>query len=413
MKKKTQRIIVIILAVALLLTILVPALTTLAGADVTEDDIANIKGELSDIVSLKNKVQKELNAVRGDLTKAKEQITWIQAQISLTEQEIDVSQRLLEQYDLQIQHKVDEINGLEEQEAQQYEEFYSHVRWLEETGSVSYLSILFQASSFSELLDYAMLIADIMEYSNRIIEDLEATQKELREAHADLELSREEQAMAQKNLEEQKAALMDSRAEAEKLYAEIKDTESDLAAEAKKLADTEKEIEAELKKAQEQYAAQIAALKKNNGEWYWPLPGIYYISSVFGYRIHPITGKPHNHGGTDIPAAGGTKIYAAQDGVVTTVSKNKKSSYGWYCIITHANGRATLYAHMRSKAVVKEGQNISKGDLVGYVGTTGSSTGNHLHFELRINGEKSNVLLLYPGLPYTGPWVSTIKKMFK
>ena len=277
---------------------------------------------------------------------------------------------------------------------------------------MSYLSILFKASSFSELLDYAMLIADIMEYSNRIIKDLEATQAELREAHADLELSREEQAMAQKNLETQKASLEESRAEAEKLYDEIKDTESELAAEAKKLAETEKEIEQELKKAQEQYAAQIAALQASN-EWYWPLPGIYYISSVFGGRYHPITGKWHNHGGTDIPAAGGTKIYAAQDGVVTTVSKNKNSSYGWYCIITHANGRATLYAHMRSKAVVKEGQTISKGALVGYVGTTGSSTGNHLHFELRINGEKSNVLLLYPDLPYTGPWVSTIKKMFK
>ena len=412
MKKKTQRILVIVLAAALLLTILVPALTVLAGAEVTEDDIADIKGELSDIVNLKNQVQKELNAVRGDLTKAKEQITWIQAQITLTEQEIDVSQRLLEQYDLQIQHKVEEINGLEEDEARQYEEFYEHVRWLEETGSVSYLSILFKASSFSELLDYAMLIADIMEYSNRIIKDLEATQAELREAHADLELSREEQAMAQKNLETQKATLEESRAEAEKLYDEIKDTESELAAEAKKLAETEKEIERELKKAEEQYAAQIAALKASN-EWYWPLPGIYYISSVFGGRYHPITGKWHNHGGTDIPAAGGTKIYAAQDGVVTTVSKNKNSSYGWYCIITHANGRATLYAHMRSKAVVKEGQTVSKGALVGYVGTTGSSTGNHLHFELRINGEKSNVLLLYPDLPYTGPWVSTIKKMFK
>ena len=271
---------------------------------------------------------------------------------------------------------------------------------------------MFKASSFSELLDYVVLIADIMEYSNRIIKDLEATQAELREVREDLELSREEQAMAQKNLQEQKASLEQTRLEAESLYEEIKDTESELAAEAKKLAETEKEVAAELKKAEELYAAQIAALKASK-EWYWPLPGIYYISSVFGGRYHPITGKWHNHGGTDIPAAGGTKIYAAQDGVVTTVSKNKNSSYGWYCIITHANGRATLYAHMRSKAVVKEGQTVSKGDLVGYVGTTGSSTGNHLHFELRINGEKSNVLLLYPNLPYTGPWVSEIKKMFK
>lgn len=412
MKKKTQRIIVILLAVALLLSVLFPALTILAGADVTEDDIASIRGELSEITALRNQVQRELAATRGDLSKAKEQVTWIQAQITLAEQEIDISRRLLEQYDLEIQGKEEEIAALEEQEAQQYQEFYSHVRWLEETGSVSYLSILFQASSFSEMLDYAMLIADIMEYSNRIISNLEATQAELSEVRADLQLSREEQAMAQKNLEEQRVSLEASKAEAQLIYEEIKDTEAELAAEAKQLAEDEKEIQAELKKAEELYAAQIAALR-NSKEWYWPLPGIYYISSVFGGRYHPVTGKWHNHGGTDIPAAGGTKIYAAQDGVVTTVSKNKNSSYGWYCIITHANGRATLYAHMRSKAVVKEGQNISKGDLVGYVGTTGSSTGNHLHFELRINGEKSNVLLLYPDLPYTGPWVSEIKKMFK
>lgn len=412
MKKKTQRIIVILLAVALLLTILLPTLTMLASADVTEDDIADIKSELSEITALKNQVQKELAAARGDLSKAKEQVTWIQAQISLTEQEISVSQRLLEQYDQAIQAKEDEIADLEEQEAQQYQEFYSHVRWLEETGSVSYLSILFRASSFSEMLDYAMLIADIMEYSNRIITNLETTQAELSEVRADLQQSREEQDAVQQTLEAQRASLEESRAEAQVIYEEIKDTEAELAAEARQLEADEKEIQAELKKAEQLYAAQIAALKNSN-EWYWPLPGIYYISSVFGGRYHPITGVWHNHGGTDIPAASGTKIYAAQDGIVTTVSTNKNSSYGWYCIITHANGRATLYAHMKSKAVLKEGQSVSKGDLVGYVGTTGSSTGNHLHFELRINGEKSNVLLLYPELPYTGPWVSVIKKMFK
>ena len=150
MKKRTQRIIVILVAAALMLSVLLPVLSSLAGA-ITQDDINDIKGELSEITEQKKKVQQELNALRGDMSRAKEQVELIQGQIILTEQEISVSQRLLDQYDLDIQDKEEEIAALEEQEREQYAQFCSHVRWMEETGSVSYLSILFQAGSFSEL----------------------------------------------------------------------------------------------------------------------------------------------------------------------------------------------------------------------------------------------------------------------
>jgi len=410
MKKKSQRILVIVLAVALLLSVLFPALAILADATVSKDDINNLKNEIEEIQDLKKKVEQQLKELRGDMSKAQEQVDLIQGQIILTEQGIAFSQDLLDQFDTQIAIKEEEIDQLEQQEAEQYAQFCSHVRWLEETGSVSYLSILFQAGSFSELLDYAMLIADIMDYSNSIIDDLETTQNALSEVKDALESDRAQQAQAHEELQNQRAELAARMQEAQALYDEIAGYAAEISAKAKQLAADEAAMTKELKAAEQQYAAQIAALQ-NTGEWYWPLPGIYYISSIFGGRYSPINGRWESHTGTDIPAARGTEIHAAQGGVVTVSKWNV--SYGWYCMISHGNGKTTLYAHMMQAPTAKEGQTVKKGQVIGYVGSTGDSTGNHLHFELRINGERSNVLKLYPNLPYTGPYVNEIKKQLK
>ena len=410
MKKTTMRVVVILLAIALLLGIMLPLLSSLAMASgqITQGDIDEIKGELADITAEKKKVNAQLAEARKALSKAKDAVALIQSQIVLTEQQITTSQRLLDRYDLAVQAKEEEIADLEAQEAKQYEEFYAQVRWLEETGTVSYLSIFFEASSFAEMLDYATLITDIMDYSDRIITRLEQTQHQLSIYRAELTEARTEQAAVQEELESQMAELETQKAEADKLYAQIADKEADLAAEARQLAKDEAEMSNALKAAEKKYAEQIAALK-NNGEWYWPLPGIYKLSSLFGARKDPFTGKASNHTGTDIPAASGTKIYSAQGGVVTTVGKNKKHSYGYYVIISHGNGISTLYAHMKSVAPVKEGETVKKGQLIGYVGSTGRSTGPHLHFEFRVNGIRADALKYYPNLTFTSPGGGKIK----
>lgn len=410
MKKKTQRIIVIVLAAVLLLSLVASALAVIAYADVTKQDIQNIKDDLSDIQAQKKEVQEKLASIRSDLSKAKEQVELIQGQVVLTEEEINASQALLDQYDLQIAQKEADIQRLEEQEEAQYQEFYRQVRWMEETGGTSYLSILFEASSFSQMLDYAMFITDIMDYSNRIIDQLNATQAQLAAARDDLAADRADQAEVQQELENKKLELEDQRAQAQTLLSQIAASESEYAAEAKELADSEAKINKELKDAEAKYAAQLAALAAQNnvnmtsGDWYWPLPGRYKISSLFGNRADPFTGKRDNHTGTDIPAPGGTPIYAAKDGVVTTVNQNRyASSYGYYCIISHGSGYATLYAHQNQVPIVREGQTVQKGQIIGYVGSTGRSTGNHLHFELRVNGVRNDVLRLYPGMTFTSP----------
>lgn len=421
MNKKTQRIIVIVVAAALLLTVLVPVLSVLAYGTVTKSDIQGIKDELSDIKEQKKEAEARLAAIRNDLSKAKEQMELIQGQVVLTESQINASQQLLDQYDGDIAAKEAEIAELEVQEQEQLEEFYRQTRWMEETGSVSYLSILFQASSFSELLDYADLITNIMEYSNRIIDRLENTQRQIGEARDEVQAARNEEAAVKEELEGQKAELEAKRAEQDKLLKQIAASESEAAEEAKKLAESEARINKELKDAERKYAQQLAELERQNqqnnnninmtsGNWYWPLPGRYKLSSLFGSRIDPINGRPSNHTGTDIPAPSGTPIYAAQGGVVTTVNRNKNSSsYGYYCIISHGNGYATLYAHQCQVPPVTEGQTVSKGQVIGYVGTTGRSTGNHLHFEVRVNGVRGDVLRLYPGMTFTSPAGGTLQ----
>ena len=412
MNKKTQRIIVIVVAAALLLSVMVPILSVFARASVTKNDIQNIKDELSDIQAQKKDAEAKLKAIRNDLSKAKEQVELIQNQVLLTEQEINASQAMLDEYDGQIADKEAEIAALEAQEAAQMEEFYQQVRWLEETGGVNYLSILFEANSFADMLNYTMLIGDIMDYSDRIIQDLQATQRQLNMAREALQTDRDAQALVQQELEAKKDELEQKRAEAQQLLNQIAASESEYAKEAKELADSEAKINRELKEAERKYAAQIAALEAQqnaavnmtSGDWYWPLPGRYKISSLFGGRIDPINGRRDNHTGTDIPAPGGTPIYAAKDGVVTTVNANKNaSSYGYYCIISHGSGYATLYAHQNQVPIVQEGQTVKKGQVIGYVGTTGRSTGNHLHFELRVNGVRNDVLKLYPGMTFTSP----------
>ena len=129
------------------------------------------------------------------------------------------------------------------------------------------------------------------------------------------------------------------------------------------------------------------------GIFQWPRPQSYTITSLFGYREDPFTGEISYHGGTDIAAPGGTPILAAADGTVSIANGTDSwgGSYGYHVKIGHADSFETLYAHC-SSICVTEGQQVKQGEVIAYVGTTGSSTGNHLHFEVRQDGERVNAL---------------------
>ena len=401
MKKKLQRIVVAMMACVMLLTVLLPAVSPMAGASgmVTQDDIDDLKDEISANAAQIKAVEAKLKEIRAQESAAKQEKALLDEKISLLTDQIEATDAAIENYNVLIAVKEEEIADLEEQEADQYDLFCRQVRDMEETGSVSYLSILFSASSFSELLDYAMLISEVMEYHNGVIDALLATQSALADAKTELEGEKTQQEELKAEQEANRAELEAEEAEVDRLIKQIQSTEDEYEQELEVFEAAAKELDKELSTAEKKYEEQLAALAADNGEWYWPIPGKYYISSSFAPRKHPITGKWSHHTGNDIPASGGTEIHAAKGGVVTDVGYN--SVYGNYIQISHGNGYATFYAHMKKKAIVKEGATVTKGQVIGYVGSTGWSTGNHLHFELRINGERADALELYPNLTFT------------
>lgn len=403
MKKRTQRIIVIVLAVALALSVLLPALSVIVDASsATQNQISSLKEQISSNSAQIKEIEAKLETVQAEKASAMEQKTLLEQKIALLNEQIEATEAVIEEYDGLIEEKEVEIADLEEQEAAQYELFCQQTRDMEETGSVSYLSILFSAASFTELLDYAMLISEVMEYHNGVIDALVDTQNQLAAAKEELEASRAEQEELKAEQESNKSDLEVQKSEVNRLIAEIQAKEDEYQEELDKYEEESDKLNASLKEAEAKYQKELAALEAQNvasGEWYWPLPGRYYISSTFAYRYHPITGKWSHHTGNDIPAPSGTEIHVANTGVVTEVGYS--SVYGNYIRVSHGNGYSTFYAHMKSKAIVAEGATVTKGQVVGYVGTTGYSTGNHLHFELWIDGSRADSLKLYPNLTFT------------
>lgn len=398
MKKRTQKIIVIALVIVMVLSVLLPALSLLVGASSsTKDQISSLKSQISSQNSKIKEVEARLKEVKGDKAQAMQEKTLLDQKINLLTEQIATTEAMIGEYTTMIEGKEAEIAELEVQEAQQYALFCQQVRDMEETGSVSYLSILFSASSFSELLDYAMLIAEVMEYHNGVIDILEETQDQKAEVKGQLEDVRAEQEAVKSEQEASKAELEVQEAEVERLIAEIQAKQDEYEEELDRFEEESNKLDKELAAAEKKYEEELAALAAS-GDWYWPLPGRYGISSWFKWRKHPKTGKWSHHTGNDIPAPGGTKIYSANGGVVTDVGYS--SVYGNYVQISHGNGYATFYAHMKKKAIVKEGEKVKRGQVIGYVGTTGWSTGNHLHFELRINGERKDALELYPNIDF-------------
>lgn len=400
-KLEFRRIVTLILAVLMAASLVVPMLTlavSRAGA-VTQSEIDALKEQQQASKEKQAQLQSELDDIKDQKTAAEQKLSVLTQQLNAIADEIESIESQISYYDGEIAQKEVERQAAVAREEEQYELFCQRVRAMEEDGDVSYWSILFSSKDFSDLLSRLADINEIMDYDNAVMEDLVATRQQIEQLKADLETARAEQeeakaaqeqakAQQQAKVDESKALLQEINANAEKLNAAL-DAENQALA----------EVNAEIVKKQKELEAQRQQnnVVINTGSGYaWPLPGYYKLTSAFGYRIHPITQRPNSHTGIDIPAPAGTSILAARGGQVVTSAYH--SSYGNYVVIDHGNGNSTLYAHMTSRAV-SAGQMVSQGQVIGYVGTTGSSTGNHLHFEVRVNYQRVNPEQFY-NLPF-------------
>ena len=405
-KVEPRRVVVGVLAAVLALLMLLPMVSMIissAGA-VTQSEIDALKKEQQESQAKQEALKDQLADIEADQAAAQQKRQLLTQQLNAINAEIANIDAQIAWYDGEIAQKEVERKEAEAREAEPYELFCQRVRLMEEQGTVSYWSILFNAEDFSDLLDRIADVDAVMGYDNQVMEQLIATREELERLQGELESARAEEQAARDQQEAKKAEQQAKVAEAQKLLDQINadaaEVNRQLDAESAAAAEIQAEIAKKQKQLEEERKQNNIVISSESG-YLWPLPGYYRLSSLFGYRIHPITGVAHSHTGIDIPAPGGTSILAAKSGQVVTSAYHY--SYGNYVVIDHGNGNSTLYAHMSSRAV-SEGQMVSQGQVIGYVGTTGSSTGNHLHFEVRDNYTRVDPEGKYPNLSLTHPW---------
>ena len=363
-----------------------------SSAKVTQSQIDALKKDANALAAEKKELANQLKEIRADKSQAQSQKNLLEQQINVIQDEIDNINGQIDKYDELIGIKQEEVALTQARADEQYKLFCQRVRSMEEEGETSYWSIILGSGSFSEMLDNFMMIEEIIEYDNSVMDALTALKQLLQTEQAELEDARSEQEAAKAVQVAAQDELAERKKEVNSLISEISSQEDKLEAAEAALKREAAAMDAQIKKLEQQYAAQIANVPSESG-YLWPLPSSYNtLSSLYGNRIHPITRKANKHTGIDVPAPSGTNIYAAKSGVVTTSTYN--SSYGNYVVVSHSDGSSTLYAHMvKRNATV--GKTVKQGDVIGYVGTTGSSTGNHLHYEVRINGNRTDPINYY------------------
>ncbi len=417
-KKRTRRerlnaLLACLLAVLLLLPMVFLVLGNLTAADAAstsqiQKEINDLQAKNKDLASQKSKLKDELAALGAEREKAVSRKGLLDQQIAVLEDEIENLQAQLDQYAALIAEKEREVAENQAREEAQFQLFRKQVRAMEEEGTVSYWAIILSAESFTDLLDRVEMVNDIADYNQKVCDQLQAARLALQESKAQLEAAKEETQAVKESQEAAKAEVESQKAEVQKLINEIKADEKLTQQSLDELNAAAKEMDAAIAKKEKELQAAIEAARQSGSNsyqfdpgsgFYWPLPAnCVKINSFFGPRKDPISGKSSNHSGTDIGGAPvGTEIYAAHGGVVLTSESHW--SYGNYVVVSRGDGITTLYAHM-SKRAVKAGDVVRQGQVIGYVGTTGRSTGPHLHFEVRVNGVRQDALKYYPNIKW-------------
>lgn len=339
----------------------------------------NITGDIQDIVDKKNAIDQEISLLNTQILNINEQVAAYGQLVADTQEALEQQESHLEEL------------------SQKYKE---RIRAMEEEGSLSYWSVIFEASSFTDMLDRINMISEITASDQRRLEEMRKVADEVIASREVLEADLAELELTRATLAETQAAL------------EIKRTESDDLL--RELIEKQEEYEimlAESEAAQEDLMAQIAAKEKelsaakykeelvklalqgqnppSNSSWTTPVSG-YTLTSPFGMRVHPVLGYARMHNGIDMACPQGTPIYATRSGTVTTASYQAGGA-GYYVSINHGDGFASIYMHM-THFVVSAGQSVSQGQVIGYVGSTGISTGPHLHFGISYGGTYVNPL---------------------
>lgn len=376
---------------------------------------SEIRQQIKDMKAENKELQEKLKDLRGQFKANENEIVdmvnrkdLIDQEIGLLTEQINNINAQIMSFGLLIADKQDELDKAQENLSELSRKNKERIQAMEEEGALSYWEVLFKANSFSDLLDRLNMMQEIAAADRRRMEELSvaaervsATQTELNSEKDALEVTRQE-------MDEAQLALADKRAEADELlrqliakgeeFEALIDESEDLQSQLMKdIAQAEKDLkQAEYKEWLATYVPPTtrpgndttpSTDAPSSSGWICPVP-YYTLTSPFGMRVHPISGRWKMHDGVDMAAAQGTPIYAAKSGKVT-VASYQAGGAGYYVSINHGDGFSSIYMHM-THFIVAPGQYVTAGQVIGYVGSTGGSTGPHLHFGISYNGSYVN-----------------------
>lgn len=408
------------MAIILVLGLVAGVLPSLVDAAKTESS-SELKKQLDALKADKKKIDAEISKLEGQLSDnlnnmeaiVNQKNTIDQQVFMLYEQVANLNEQIAA-YGTLIADKQDELDKAEAHLAELNEKNKERIRAMEEDGSLSYWSVLFKANDFADLLDRLNMVEEIAASDYRRLKEMGEAAQIVADTKASLEAEMAGLEENKKILNESQAELEAKRDEADKLLADLVATGAEYEAlldaaeeEAGKLKDdiSDKQDDYEAAKYQEWLATSVppttaarpsggsssggtAGSSNTVGGVTWLVPCNYTkFSSPFGYRIHPVYKDWRFHYGVDLSAPRGTPIIASRSGIVTTAKYS--SSAGYYVTIDHQDGFSTQYMHM-THYIVSKGDYVTAGQVIGYVGSTGTSTGNHLHFSVLYNGSHVN-----------------------
>lgn len=353
---------------------------------------------LNDLNSKKNSTNSEMNSLRqkiNDAQKSKE--TYLQKKKTIDAQ-LDEANDKLSSLNIQIASlqsditaKEKEIQSLSDEEDKATELFKERMRALYEDNSLSYVDILLNSTSISDFFYRMDIIRQISDYDQNVIEQIVNRKEIIEDSKRTLEQKQSEIEAVQSQAANEKAKIQklndENQAVINSINSDISEYEKQLKAEEQEAKRIESRIKALL--AQSQKSGSTTSVTPSASGFIWPCPASKYVTSPFGKRYHPITGTYTMHNGIDIGGPNGCNIVASKSG--TVIVSEYSSSYGHYIVINHGGGQTTTYAHLSTR-LVSVGASVTQGQVIGKEGSTGWSTGPHLHFEVAINGVRYNPL---------------------
>ena len=339
-------------AMALLLSAVLVFTMGSASYVYASQTISDVQNDLDDVEKQQDQVKTDLAKVASDIKTMQATVNTLNANIKNTASEITSTEKKIEKKKKDMQEREEGLN--------------ERLRVMYKNGSVGFVDVLLGSGSVSEFLSNMEMIQRIYEND---VEVMETLQKE----HEELEVIRKE-------LKEKKVRLAAQKEEAAAKEEELNAKKKTLEEKEDELLEEAKALEAKLKQMVDASSPYVG------GVFIWPVPSSHYITSYAGYRIHPVYKVWKYHSGMDISASGGADILCMGDGkVILSQAEPWYGGYGQCIMVDHGGGVVSLYAHC-SKLLVSVGQTVKQGQVIAKVGTTGTSTGNHLHVEVRENG---------------------------